>query len=56
MMQRANNKLAELKATMQIYLISHADAYRKFDQSKVGKMTFSDFNLLVTEMCKASSQ
>ena len=31
MMQRANNKLAELKATMQIYLISHADAYRKFD-------------------------
>ncbi len=53
---RANNKLAQLKEQMHIYLTSHADAYRKFDQSKVCKMTFSDFNLLVTETCKASSQ
>lgn len=28
MMRRANNKLAELKETMQKYMTSHADAYK----------------------------
>ena len=38
MLHRANNKLAELKEDMQKYLMSHGDAYKKFDDSAVGKM------------------
>ena len=31
MVDRANNKLAQLKEAMQKYMSSHGDAYRKFD-------------------------
>ena len=55
MVERANNKLAELKENMQKYMTSHGDAYRKFDESKVGKMTYRDFSLLVTELCRISN-
>jgi len=51
LMERANNKLAELKENMQKYMVSHGDAYRSFDKSKVGHMTFIDFSLLVVELC-----
>lgn len=37
------------------YLPTHGDAYRKFDGSKVGKMSYMDFSLLVTEMSQASN-
>ena len=55
MAQRTNNKLAELKEQMVAYLKTQGDAYRKFDQSKVGKMQYMDFSLLVTEMSQASN-
>ena len=43
MQERVNGKLALLKELMSTYLISHGDAYRKFDASNVGKMSFLDF-------------
>jgi len=55
MVERANNKLADLKEKMQKYMTSHGDAYRTFDSSKVGKMPFSDFNTLVLEICRISN-
>lgn len=55
MMRRANNKLAELKETMQKFMTSHADAYKQFDESQVGKMNFMDFSLLVKEACRVSN-
>jgi Ca2+-binding EF-hand superfamily protein len=54
MAERANNKLAELKERMTTYLVSHSDAYRKFDSSNVGRMSFMDFQLLVSEMATAA--
>jgi Ca2+-binding EF-hand superfamily protein len=55
MVERANNKLADLKEKMQKYMTSHGDAYRTFDASQVGKMSFTDFNLLVTEIARVSN-
>jgi len=39
---------------MTTYLMSHGDAYRKFDSSNIGKMVFTDFSILVQEMHKAA--
>ena len=55
MVIRANNKLAELKEKMQKYMTSHGDAYKTFDSSGVGKMSFTDFNLLVNEISRISN-
>jgi hypothetical protein len=41
--ERVNGKLALLKEMMATYLVSHGDAYRKFDASHIGKMSFLDF-------------
>jgi len=55
MFERANNKLVEMKEKMHIYMISHGEAYRKFDSSKCGRMTFIDFSHLVEEICRISN-
>ena len=54
MLHRAKNKLAELNEIMTLQVRGgHGEIYRKFDSSGVGKMTFPDFSLLVTELYQA---
>ena len=47
MQKRTNAKLAELKEMVTQSLGSVGDAYTKFDSSKVGRMSYLDFSLLV---------
>ena len=54
-LERANNKLVEYKEKMHMYMISHGEAYRKFDKSSCGKMTYIDFSHLISELCFVSN-
>ena len=40
---------------MHLYMTSHGEAYRKFDKSKCGRMTYIDFSHLISELCFVSN-
>jgi hypothetical protein len=54
MKERANNRLAEFKELMIHYMTSATDAYRMFDTSQMGKLTFLDWDKLIRELCRLS--
>lgn len=54
MKNRANDLLAEYKERMILFMTSATDAYRMFDSSREGKMTYLDFDKLIRELCKLS--
>lgn len=56
MASRTNDKLAEMRELMELYMKSHGDAYRSFDKSKVGRMTFIDFSTLVSELYRVAAK
>ena len=56
MAKRTNDKLAQLKEQMTVFMGSHGDAYANFDKSKVGRMSFLDFSYLVQELARTANQ
>lgn len=53
---RARNKMAKLKEQMTLHMKSPQDAFDLFDKSKEGKLSFSNFNELITELAKLSDE
>lgn len=54
MVKRANDRLAEFKEKMILYMTSSTDAYKLFDSTKEGAMSYLDFDSLIRELCKLS--
>lgn len=54
MIKRANDRLAEFKEKMILYMTSSTDAFKLFDSSRESRMTYLDFDSLIRELCKLS--
>lgn len=54
MVKRANDRLAEFKEKMILYMTSSTDAYKLFDSTRESRMTYLDFDALIRELCKLS--
>lgn len=53
---RAKNKMAKLKEQMTLYMKGPQAAFELFDKSKQDKLTFSNFNDLIKQLSKLSSE
>lgn len=56
MIERANDRLAEFKEKMILYMTSASDAYKMFDSSGEERMSFLDWNKLVRELCALAKE
>lgn len=56
MIDRANDRLAEFKEKMILYMTSAADAYKMFDSSGEERMTFLDWDKLIRELCTLAKE
>jgi hypothetical protein len=48
--ERAKDKMARLKELMLLHMTSPADAFRFFDESKMGKLTYQEFSKLAIQL------
>ena len=53
---RARNKMAKLKEQMTLHMKNPQDAFELFDKSKTGRLTFANFNDLIKELARLSSE
>ncbi len=47
---RASNKLASLKELMHRHMVSYTDAFDRFDSSRSGQLTYTDFQILMNKL------
>lgn len=53
---RSQNKMAKLKEQMTIHMKSPQDAFEIFDKSRTQRLSFANFNELIKELSKLSSE